>query len=504
MSTFRLFDDDAPNYASASFPPPRDFQSSASMTRRARACGIVVTGRNASWRQPDLEKTYLGMRVIHETLLRGNSAMFLCDRTTLINQTSAAADGYGLSAHGIMQAQHWRTDRGSKFQIASVQTIARRGWPDVDVIVIDECFVGETLIETTHGIIPISDVSTSHTVYNATGTGSVLSVFSKLSDAIVTVRLSNGIEIECTEDHPIFTDVGWVKAGILERGQGVFNVEAVRSLWCDYDATQREQRDTTGIRDSISSPSVLREILREEAEKPDALSSDTGEGVSNAEKNSASAEMQGRERDRGILCAKSCVVETGGRLDSGIRSKNETEADRRIPASLQDRCCEPGTYDCDRGGRRKSLFFVEAGAGREEGRATEVVWVESVTHSKSSSRRTVYNLRVSGHPSYFANLKIAVYNCHTLYAAWVKHVQECRAAVVGLSATPFAAGMGKLFTNLVDATSMHALTESACWCRWLGFFLHQVYMAGAETLGKNGEWTDGAERSVAWPSWAMW
>lgn len=496
MSTFRLFDDDAPNYASASFPPPRDFQSSAHDALRQGVrdghrlqCVMAPTGSG---------KTYLGMRVIHETLLRGNSAMFLCDRTTLINQTSAAADGYGLSAHGIMQAQHWRADRGSKFQIASVQTIARRGWPDVDVIVIDECFVGETLIETTDGIIPISDVSTSHTVYNATGTGSVLSVFSKLSDAIVTVRLSNGIEIECTEDHPIFTDVGWVKAGILERGQGVFNVEAVRSLWCDDDATQREQRDTTGIRDGISSPSVLREILREEAEKPDALSIDTGEGVSNAEKNSASAEMQGRERDRGILCAKSCVVETGARLDLGIRSKNETEADRRISASLQDRCCEPGTYDCDRGGRRKSLFFVEAGAGREEGRATEVVWVESVTHSKSSSRRTVYNLRVSGHPSYFAN-GILVHNCHTLYAAWVNHVQECRAAVVGLSATPFSVGMGKLFTNLVNATSMHALTESGVLVPMRVFSCTKVNMAGAETLGKNGEWTDGAaaERGMA-------
>ena len=167
------------------------------------------------------------MRVIHETLLRGNSAMFLCDRTTLINQTSAAADGYGLSAHGIMQAQHWRTDRGSKFQIASVQTIARRGWPDVDVIVIDEC--------------------------------------------------------------------------------------------------------------------------------------------------------------------------------------------------------------------------------------------------------------------------------HTLYAAWVKHVQECRAAVVGLSATPFAAGMGKLFTNLVNATSMHALTESGVLVPMRVFSCTKVNMAGAETLGKNGEWTDGAaaERGMA-------
>lgn len=84
-------------------------------------------------------KSYLGMRVIHEALVRGKRALFVCDRTTLINQTSAVADQYGLSAHGIMQADHWRIDLTSKFQIGSCQTLARRGWPEADVIVIDEC-----------------------------------------------------------------------------------------------------------------------------------------------------------------------------------------------------------------------------------------------------------------------------------------------------------------------------------------------------------------------------
>lgn len=71
--------------------------------------------------------------------------------------------------------------------------------------------------------------------------------------------------------------------------------------------------------------------------------------------------------------------------------------------------------------------------------------------------------------------------------------------MVGLSATPFAAGMGKLFTNLVNATSMHALTESGVLVPMRVFSCTKVNMAGAETLGKNGEWTDGAaaERGMA-------
>lgn len=124
------------NYASTSFPAPREFQTRAhNKLREGAKAGhrsqLVMAPTGAG-------KSYLGMRIIQETLIRGNSAMFVCDRTTLINQTSAVADQYGLSAHGILQANHWRVDHRAKFQIASCQTLARRGWPDVDVIVIDE------------------------------------------------------------------------------------------------------------------------------------------------------------------------------------------------------------------------------------------------------------------------------------------------------------------------------------------------------------------------------
>lgn len=124
------------NYSTSSFPPPREFQEAAHNALRDGVrdghrlqCVMSPTGSG---------KTYIGMRVIHEALLRGKRAMFVCDRTTLINQTSAVADAYGLSAHSVMQANHWRFRPDSKFQIASVQTLARRGWPDADVIVIDE------------------------------------------------------------------------------------------------------------------------------------------------------------------------------------------------------------------------------------------------------------------------------------------------------------------------------------------------------------------------------
>lgn len=129
---------DAPHYGSTTFPPPRDFQTTAHEAIRQ---GYRDGHKNQVIMAPTGGgKTYLGLRIVHEALVKGRKAVFLCDRTTLIDQTSKAADQYGLSAHGIVQANHWRRDTSMPFQIASAQTLQKRGyWPDADVIVIDEC-----------------------------------------------------------------------------------------------------------------------------------------------------------------------------------------------------------------------------------------------------------------------------------------------------------------------------------------------------------------------------
>lgn len=119
------------------FPTPRPFQVTAHESLRAgvkaghkRQLLVAPTGAG---------KTYLGLRVIHETLQKGRTGLFVCDRTALINQTSARADEYGLTNHGVIQANHPRRDNSMPFQIASIQTVAARGyWPKADVIVIDE------------------------------------------------------------------------------------------------------------------------------------------------------------------------------------------------------------------------------------------------------------------------------------------------------------------------------------------------------------------------------
>lgn len=131
-----LLRDADPNFADAKFPSPHEFQVTAHDALRS---GFRAGHKNQLIMAPTgAGKTYLGLRIAHESLAKGRRAIFVCDRTTLINQTSATADRYGLSAHGVIQASHWRTDLSMPLQIASAQTLARRQWPKAEVIIIDE------------------------------------------------------------------------------------------------------------------------------------------------------------------------------------------------------------------------------------------------------------------------------------------------------------------------------------------------------------------------------
>lgn len=119
------------------FPPLRPFQTAAHEALRQ---GVREGHRRQLIMAPTgAGKTILAMNVINETLKKGNRAMFVCDRKTLIAQTSNVARELGLGHHGIIQAQNPMFDMSRRFQIASCQTLMRRGWPqDMDVIVVDE------------------------------------------------------------------------------------------------------------------------------------------------------------------------------------------------------------------------------------------------------------------------------------------------------------------------------------------------------------------------------
>lgn len=85
-------------------------------------------------------KTVLASALMEMTREKGNRATFVVDRLSLIDQTSTTFDRYGLQ-HGVIQGQHYRWAPYQHIQVCSIQTLAKRRWPESQVDVFDEAHV---------------------------------------------------------------------------------------------------------------------------------------------------------------------------------------------------------------------------------------------------------------------------------------------------------------------------------------------------------------------------
>jgi len=116
----------------------RDYQQSAfDQARdaiRAGARSILISAPTGAG------KTVLASALMEMVDGKGNRANFVVDRLSLIGQTSDTFDRYGLR-HGVIQSDHPRWMPSLPIQLCSVQTLARRRWPDASVDVIDEAHV---------------------------------------------------------------------------------------------------------------------------------------------------------------------------------------------------------------------------------------------------------------------------------------------------------------------------------------------------------------------------
>jgi len=91
-------------------------------------------------------KTVIASHLIAECYGKpGKRAVFVADRIALIDQTSATFDRYGIP-HGIIQGDNPRRAGYERIQIASAQTLAKRGWPEADLIIVDECHAIQTTV----------------------------------------------------------------------------------------------------------------------------------------------------------------------------------------------------------------------------------------------------------------------------------------------------------------------------------------------------------------------
>lgn len=102
---------------------------SAYMAGDRRILGVAPTGAG---------KTVMGCHIVEECTAKGNRILWLAHRKELIEQCSKKLDENGLH-HGVIKSGHWRYLPHLAVQVASIQTLVRRGdMPPADVVVTDE------------------------------------------------------------------------------------------------------------------------------------------------------------------------------------------------------------------------------------------------------------------------------------------------------------------------------------------------------------------------------
>lgn len=84
-------------------------------------------------------KTRLAAEIVNGALRKGNTVAFTVPAISLIDQTVESFALEGIKDVGVMQASHELQNMAMPVQVCSVQTLAKRGCPDVDVVVVDEC-----------------------------------------------------------------------------------------------------------------------------------------------------------------------------------------------------------------------------------------------------------------------------------------------------------------------------------------------------------------------------
>jgi superfamily II DNA or RNA helicase len=85
-------------------------------------------------------KSIVATSLIRGAYEKGKKAYFICDRIELIEQAAAHFDRADIPL-GVCQADHDRTDRTHRVQVASIQTMAKRMCIPADLYIIDEVHV---------------------------------------------------------------------------------------------------------------------------------------------------------------------------------------------------------------------------------------------------------------------------------------------------------------------------------------------------------------------------
>ena len=453
---------------------PYDFQDKAVADARAAiAAGkrrVIIVAPTGSG------KTVMAAMITGLARSKDKQVLFLANRRELVFQAQRTINSTGLTTGIVMAGE--ACDHEAAIQIASMQTYSRRmdleeltlnrWWHDADIIFVDECFTGETKVSTPSGEKTIDSVRCGDIVYSMAGTGEVLGVSCRPAMTTYIMEFSNGRRTECTGNHRFFTRSGWKEARAMVQGEDVFSVKNVSDLWKSVQTMDEIRGDENGqclFGGDLEQARVLLSVLCEEITQPNEQSPGKDQNEGQVARNQTHAYQERREWAIAALTAACSAPCTWGGMGVGGGNCDWFEKNQPgIPNLLQDRPCQQGLDDRDRDRRGLSHLNREKGEGQEENGFFNFTRVVGVSRVERKSPISVFNLHVSGHPSFFAN-GVAVHNCHSSispsYQKILKAYDQSK-VVIGLTATPTrqdGRGLGEFYDAIIPTVGIAELID---------------------------------------------
>ena len=386
-------------------------------------------------------KTVIAAAIVNLARQKDKRVLFCVPALSLINQTVERFRASAIFDVGVIQGLHEMTDGTQPVQVCSIQTLARREIPKADLVIIDECFAAGTMVLTPDGEKSIETFLPGDKILCATGEGYVVSVSRKMSKTM-TLRFSNGRSVRVTPEHPFFTEAGWTKAQDMGLGQNVFSEEGLHSLWNRNNTKSIPQR-SAGSGAHLEQARILLNLLCEEACQPDEQKCNSFENARYFIEDQARSYFSRRERSSLAIAAIGASSCFGRRLASRGSDTYKNDTGFGLSDELQTGHSQCGNKVGNRNRRWKPLWTAKNFGSEKDGPFGDIR-LEGITIDERASDEPVFNLHVAGHPSYFAE-GVLVHNCHILFKlfdTWMNDPEWAKVPFVGLTATPWAKGMG--------------------------------------------------------------
>jgi DNA repair protein RadD len=405
-------------------------------------------------------KTPIMASICKDVVAHGGRVLILAHVKELLEQTADKLTrvcpevNYGIYSAGLR-----RRDTDNQVIVAGIQSVYKRACEldAFDLIMVDECCPAGTAIITPKGPVPIERIRAGDVVLNALGRGEVLATSARPARDLVTLEFSDGTRLTCTAGHPIFTERGWTAAGLMECGAMAFGVEDLRILRARVSPLEQAASQWAGTgheRAPLATAAFLLDILLQEAQQPDGLSSHAAQGQFELASKESSTADSGRKRTPPSSLTTGAFGNPGTILGSRVCSVNTDAESIWLANSLQDRSSEPSDLDGHRNRRPLSRSSYQARTGSPEDGLPCGKRLVRLTHHKRTRPVVVYNLHVAGHPSYYAN-GLLVHNCHlipedgdSMYRQFLADACAInpRLRIIGFTATPFRLKSGPICT----------------------------------------------------------